>query len=367
MPPSNTAAWLKTKNAGTLSIGPAPYTSPHVDEIVVKNAAIAVNPVDWIVPVKGDIMYGWLKYPCILGIDVAGEVVEVGKQVTRFKIGDRVLGFARGTDEKSNNSAETAFQEFTVLQSDLATPIPSTMSYESASVLPLGLGTAAAALFQKDYLGLQRPSLSPKPTGQTLIVWGGSTSVGCNAIQLGVAAGYEVFTTASPKNFDLVTKLGASQVFDYNSPTVVFDMTKALKGKVLAGAVSIGLGSADACMDILDKSTGRKFIAMATFPISHTEEVSFAQTIFRFLSWTIVFKVKGLVKGIKSNFLNGSSVCFNEVGKMCFEEFLPKALETGSYVAAPEPHVVGNGIESIQTALDYQKKGVSAQKVVITL
>jgi NADPH:quinone reductase-like Zn-dependent oxidoreductase len=44
----------------------------------------------------------------------------------------------------------------------------------------------------------------PKPTGKTLLVWGGSTSVGSNAIQLGVAAGYEVVTTASPKNFDYV-------------------------------------------------------------------------------------------------------------------------------------------------------------------
>lgn len=64
-------------------------------------------------------------------------------------------------------------------------------------------------------------------TGQTVVVWGGSTSVGSNAVQLAVAAGYEVVTTASPRNFDHVRALGASAVFDYNSSTVVQDIIGA--------------------------------------------------------------------------------------------------------------------------------------------
>jgi NADPH:quinone reductase-like Zn-dependent oxidoreductase len=72
------------------------------------------------------------------------------------------------------------------------------------------MSTAACGLFQEDHLALQRSSALPKPTSKTLLVWGGSTSVGSNAIQLAVAAGYEVFTTASPKNFDYVKKLGAA-------------------------------------------------------------------------------------------------------------------------------------------------------------
>jgi NADPH:quinone reductase-like Zn-dependent oxidoreductase len=77
------------------------------------------------------------------------------------------------------------------------------MSYEDAVVIPLGLATAAAGLFDKTQLGLQLPQAPACPaTGKTAVVWGGSTSVGCIAIQLAVAAGYEVFTTASPKNFD---------------------------------------------------------------------------------------------------------------------------------------------------------------------
>jgi NADPH:quinone reductase-like Zn-dependent oxidoreductase len=148
-------------------------------------------------------MFTWLKHPSILGYDVAGEVVEVGKDVTRFQVGDRVIGFAVGTDEKVNDPAEGAFQEYMVLRPDLTSPIPNSLSYEAISVTPLGLSIVAAGLFQEDTLALHLPCLSPKPTGQTLIVWGGSTSVGCNAIQLGVAAGYEVFTTCSPSNSTL--------------------------------------------------------------------------------------------------------------------------------------------------------------------
>lgn len=57
----------------------------------------------------------------------------------------------------------------------------------------------------------------------------------------------------------------------------------------------------------------------------------------------------------------------NEVGAIIYEGFLPKALAEGQFVAAPEPHVVGKGLEHIQAALDVQRKGVSASKVVVSL
>jgi len=97
-------------------------------------------------------MYGWLKYPVILGFDVAGEVVEVGKNVTRFQVGDRLLGFAVGTDEKMNNSGEGGFHECTALRSDVASHSPSSLSYEKASVILLGFATAAAGLYETDQL-----------------------------------------------------------------------------------------------------------------------------------------------------------------------------------------------------------------------
>lgn len=116
-------------------------------------------------------------------------------------MGDRVLGHGVGVDQRSNKSSEGAFQQHTVIRADLASQIPQSLAYEEAYVLPLGLYTAACGLFMKDYLVLPYPTLSPNPTGKTLLIWGGSTSVDSNAIQLGVAASYEVITTCSPKNF----------------------------------------------------------------------------------------------------------------------------------------------------------------------
>ena len=368
--PTNTAAWLTGEKVNPLQVKSAPYTTPQENEIVIKNGAVAINPVDWMLQDQGtSIMFTWLKYPFVLGTDVAGEVVEIGSHVTRFKIGDRVVGHAVGNDQKRNRSAECAFQTYTVLLDHMASPIPSTLSYESACVLPLAMSTAACGLFQEDQLALQHPSALPKPTGKTLLVWGGSTSVGSNAIQLAVAAGYEVFTTASPKNFDYVKRLGAAQVFDYNSKTVVADLIHAFEGKTTAGAISIGPGAADACMDVLDKCKGNKFISMASYPIPQPPPKRFVllTTIYCFVSWSIANWVKSKARGIRYKFIFGTTLIDNGVGEAIYVDYLPDALAASTYIAAPEPVVVGKGLEYIQAGLDLQKKGVSAKKVVVSL
>jgi NADPH:quinone reductase-like Zn-dependent oxidoreductase len=365
MAPTNQAAYQPAQKANTLEVRTAPYTPSGEGQIVVKNAAVAINPIDRLIQSRGDIMFTHLKYPFVLGSDLAGEVVEVGKDVTRFQVGDRVLGFGRAAVKDVNDPAQGAFQNYTVIRADLASPIPSNMPYEKAAVLPLGISTAAAGLFEKSALNLELPTEPARPfNGKSVIIWGGSTSVGCNAIQLAVA----VFSTASPKNHEYLKTLGASQVFDYRSPTVAEDMIHALKGKSIVGALSIGNGAAEKCMQILDKSTCiNKFVAMATFPVPEKEPQSFVmlRTVIFFVSWLIAYKFKGMIKGIKSTLI---TIDVNSgVSEHIFVDFLPKALQKGSYVAAPEPEVIGQGLESIQEAFNLQKKGVSAKKLVVSL
>ncbi len=371
--PTNTAAWLLAKQT-KLEVKSAPYNHPHEGEIVVKNHAIAINPVDWVIQLLGNLIFSWIKSPFILGSDIAGEVVEVGQGVTRFSVGDRVLGHAVGTDKKRNSSAEGAFQEYTVLLAHMVAPIPSTMPYENAAVLPLALSTAACGLFQKDQLALQYPSATPKPTGKTLLIWGGSTSVGSNAIQLAVAAGYEVITTASPRNFNYVKKLGASQVFDYNNKAVVEDIIQAFKGKTLAGALAIGKGSAEFCSDIVHVCDGNKFVSIAsqsisfeTLPLRPGLSLQVLPLLFRLVSSNVSMQVKFRMKHIRAKSIFGSTLMDNEVSKVIYEDFLPQALADNHYVAAPEPAVVGKGLNYLQAGLDAQKQGVSAKKVVISL
>jgi NADPH:quinone reductase-like Zn-dependent oxidoreductase len=227
--------------------------------------------------------------------------------------------------------------------------------------LPLALSTAAVGLFQKDQLALKYPTVPPKPNGEALLIWSGSSSVGRNAIQLATTAGYEVFTTASPKNFEYVKRLGAVQAFDYRSPTVIKDIVNALKNKTLVGAMAIDNGSADACISVLEKTKGGKFVALASVPVpekfpdtpSALAIVSIMASVVR---WQLGLFIKTRTKGITTKFILGDSLQNNEVSKVVYEDFLPRALAEGKYVAAPEPIVVGHGLEYIQEGLMFRRK-----------
>jgi len=366
---TNKAAYLAAPKAKPLKIDDAPYTSPKAGEITVRNRAIAVNPVDRIKQESGNFLYGWLKYPIILGFDLAGEVVEVGKGVTAFKPGDRVLGFANGMDKPRNNPAESAFQLYTVLPETLVSHIPDGLSFESAAAIPLGMATAACGLYEKDQLALPYPSVSAKATGKALIIWGGSTSVGCNAIQLAVASGYEVITTCSPRNFELCKRLGASHCFDYSSPTVVSDMAAVLKGQTLAGGMAIGDGGAEACNAVMQQvKCDNKFVALASYPTLNPppQTLFVLRSALHFVSWNVKWWISCRRSGVRSKFIWGSSMAYNDIGKTLFGNFLPMALENGKYVAAPEPQVMGHGLECIQEAVELQKSA-RARKMVVTL
>jgi len=371
--PENTALWLNAKRA-PLTVGPAPYTAPRANEIVVRARAVAVNPMDRLQQTMGDIFTPWTSYPFVLGSDVAGEVVEVGSEVARFQVGDRVVGYAAGSDKLRNRAAEGAFQDYVVLLAHMASPIPDATPFEDAAVLPLGISTAACGLFQKDFLALNAPSASPAPAGKTLVVWGGSTSVGSNAIQLAVAAGYDVVTTASPRNFAYVKGLGAREAFDYRSKTVISDIVGALRGREIAGALAIGLGSAAACIDIVGACKGARFVAMATPPTSFDNVPAgrgrlrrLIPAIARMLAGTVALSLKARRRGVRTKMIWGSALIANEVGPMIFEAFLPAALAEARFVAAPSPTVVGAGLAQIPAALERQRLGVSAGKLVVTL
>ena len=208
-----------------------------------------------------------------------------------------------------------------------------------------------------------------------MIIWGGATSVGSNAIQLALAAGYDVIATCSPKNFDYAKALGAAYAFDYNSPTVVRDITSALVGREVVGVLSIGSGSVPACMDILARSKGRKFVVSVSSPVPMGKLFKGPKTTLgdmlalmpSMLASTLSTALKSRQTGVGTKFYDASSVVDNDVGPAIFRGYLPEALASGRFRAAPPPKVVGSGLGAIQTGFDIQKKGVSASKIVVTL
>ena len=372
--PNNEAVWLVAKHV-PLRVKEAPYPEPGAGEIVVENHAVAVNPVDWMKPYVGDLAFSHIKYPFVLGSDLAGKVVAVGCGVTEVKVGDRVLAMAAGACKQRNRAAEGAFQAYTIVLPRLTTVIPDHLSYAEAAVIPLGVTTAACGLFQSDLLALELPSANPKARDQWVIVWGGSTSVGSNAIQLAVAAGYGVVTTASPKNFDYVKSLGAAHAFDYNSTDVVLDIVAALRGKEVVGALAIGAGSVLACLDILPHCQGRGFIAncSADVPfdaIPKGPRITLG-VMLRLLSARLRVgaetRRKSRRHGITAKFFDASSVVDNEIGPAIYRDYLGPALASGSFRPAPPPKVVGVGLEYVQAAFDIQRRGVSAAKIVVAL
>ncbi|KAJ5950650.1 Polyketide synthase enoylreductase [Penicillium vulpinum] len=348
--PANKAAWLSASKATPLEIGPAPYTSPGPHQIVVKNSALGINPVDWAKQLLGEALLGHISYPFILGADVAGTVVEVGEGVERFRAGDRVVATASAVC--FNSSIEGAFQLYTVIREWLAAPLPDSITFEQASVLPLATFTASHGLFDTGYLGLDLPTVPARQFSdkRAVIITGGASAVGSNAIQLAVSAGYEVVSTASPKNFDYVKKLGAALVFDYKSDSVIDDISAAVKGLHLAGGFSIGDGSIELLAAVLAKHEGpsvNKFIALAGGkpkgdPIDPSVEVKFI-------------------------LLGPEAAGPDSVASNVYKSYLPDALANGQFVPAPEPFVVGKGLEKIQEAFGIQMQGVSAKKIVVSL
>ncbi|EEQ85047.1 oxidoreductase [Blastomyces dermatitidis ER-3] len=345
---TNYAAFLAGHKKKPLSVREAEDRYADENEIVIKNAAVAMNQLDWKMQ---DTPWAMFKYPLILGVDVAGEVVEVGSDVTRFSIGDRVLGHALSfiTEDERHGG----FQNYTVLFSNMASPIPPSLPFESAAVLPLGVSTASAALFHEDGLALPKPSLNPTKTSTTVLIWGGTSSVGSNAIQLAVAAGCDVIVTASPRNFAAAKRLGADHVVDYNDASVIDKLKEAFRGKKLAGALD-AIGTEKTFKQTSEAVSQVDGVKTVTSTIDDLED-----------AWVPPGVTGKAILAVSIRGLEGEDMDKN-VGKMVYEDFLPDALKAGRYSIAPDPLVAGKGLGAIQDALETSKRTLG-KKVVVSI
>jgi NADPH:quinone reductase-like Zn-dependent oxidoreductase len=169
------------------------------DQVLVRVRAASVNPLDWHflrgIPYLVRLTSG-LRTPKrnIPGVDVAGVVEAVGRNVTRFQPGDAVFG------EKSRACAE-----YVSAAEGLLVHKPPRLTFEQAAALPAAGVTALQALRDK---GNVQP-------GQTVLINGASGGVGTFAVQIAKAFGAAVTAVCSTPNVDLVRSLGADEVIDY--------------------------------------------------------------------------------------------------------------------------------------------------------
>ncbi len=176
------AIYTKAKSEKVLEMKDLEQPVPQDNEVVLRVRAASVNPLDWRMKTERP------------GVDVAGEIVAVGRMVAQFRPGDAVFGAGKG-----------AFAEYVCAPEAKLARKPESVSFEQAASVPIAGLTALQALRDK---GRLQP-------GQKVLINGAAGGIGTFAVQIAKSFGANVTGVCSTKNVELVRSLGADRVIDY--------------------------------------------------------------------------------------------------------------------------------------------------------
>ena len=184
--------------------------APGPDEILIKVAAAGVN--------RPDVAQRSGSYPPppgasdLPGLEISGEVVAVGSNARKHKLGDKVMSLVAGG----------GYAEYCIAQDAQAMAVPSNLSITEAGAVPETLMTVWHNVFERG--GLK--------AGETLLIHGGSSGIGTMAIQLAKAFGAKVIVTVgSQEKIDACIKLGADHAINYKTQDFVAEVKTATGGK----------------------------------------------------------------------------------------------------------------------------------------
>ncbi|KAL9006727.1 MAG: hypothetical protein Q9188_000505 [Gyalolechia gomerana] len=316
---SNTAAIIPSIKA-RLAVQERPIPSPQGSELLIKNRALATNPVDWKIQDYGLFV---TKYPNILGSDISGTVEAIGPDVKLFKKGDRVTGYAASNANGDINHG--AFQQYSLLNENVTAKLPDDITFEEGAILPMSIATAGVAIF----LDLAIPRRS-RAIARSL--------------------GLTVYAVCSPRHHPKVREYGASHVFDYNDANVITNIVQVAKRntdtiKLSFDAISEGT-TPEQVASILNQQGGGKMAMTLPFPESAKKPDNVE------ISAALAFRINTDAK---------------DFGAWLFNEWLAKSLAEKTYIPSPEIEKVEGGISSVQKALDLHRKGLSGKKLVVPL
>lgn len=291
-----------------------------------------------------------MEWPLVLGVDASGVVVEAGETAQKqygFKEGDYVCGCTR-LGRKQYSTA----QEFFLMDAHVTIPKPKNLSLVQAATLGVGVQTACLAVF--DGLKVERPkSGAASEKGEWVLVLGGASSVGKNAIQLARAAGYEVVASCSRKSAKIVEDLGAKS-FDYKKS--IDDQVKDI--------LSITSGNIRRCFDAV--AADDPVVPKALFKELDSSEPKFFATTN---DWSGITDFEG-----GSTYLTelghigkAGSAEEKETNKSLSSDIpmIVKLVEDG-LVVTPEYEMIGEGgFDDAVKAYQHQVKGAGGSKKVV--
>ncbi|KIM40696.1 hypothetical protein M413DRAFT_28477 [Hebeloma cylindrosporum] len=281
MSPAKQKALLLDTKTKEFAVGDVEVYKPGPGEVLIKIQAAALNPVDW--KIQRSSVGGQFPEYRILGEDISGDVVEVGKGVTNFKEGDRV--FAETEFGKSHGG----FQQYALSLASVVAKIPPGISYDEAATIPLALSTS--------YVGLHHQG-----TETPLVVLGGGSSVGQLCIQLAKLSGLSpIITTASLKHTEHLKALGATNVLDRNlSIANISQRVKEItKSPILRVVDAISLPSTQELASALLASGG--YLAVVLSPAVEAE----GKTVIRVSG---VLRAPGNIEILEDLYQNKASV-----------------------------------------------------------
>lgn len=338
---TNKAAIIKEAHAPII-VEPVENWVPGPGQVVVRNEAISFNPIEAKIQ-KLDMFKS--KYPAITGFTFGGTVLQIGPDVTTVQPGDRVAvarwGWTGGDDKFG------AFQKYPLALVENLIKLEPSVSLEEASGVIANLSTTIAAL--SICMGLNFPPVTGKAenNGSRIFIYGGSSSVGALAVKYASDAGYDVVTTSSPRNKEMVQSRGPSYIIDHTQARD--KLLDDIKAQGPYDGILDAIGSSDVT-ELMGQWLGEKgglFFSMSPTPVDDQ-----------------------LPKNVEKRWYGYSDVLVaqsenQKARKWYLEEYLPAGLKNGNVFSNPALHIPG-GLGGVQQALDLLYSGkVSGQKVFV--
>ena len=248
-------------DADVLRFADAPEPTLRDDDLLVRNRAAGVNRAD-IIQRKGGYKGESFGDSDIMGLEIAGEVTAMGKNVRGFAIGDRVMGIVGGG----------AYAELARIDYRMAMPIPANLDDVQAAAIPEVFVTAHEAAIH----------LGRLQAGESILIHAAASGVGTAAVQLARATGARIFATASGNKLDRLRALGVDIAIDHRTEDFAEVVAKETSGKGVDVIIDF-VGQPYFERNIASLNYGGRLVAVGMLGGSGATPLSIERLVYRHL------------------------------------------------------------------------------------